>query len=517
MHSFRIENIKAFKDSGEIELKPITILVGKNSCGKSTLLRFPAVFSQSANTSDRFLPITLNGDYLDYGNFEDVVSGKEESAFSFSISYIIDISASSRVFSSQNGTSRSSRTPRRPVREKVTVRPTIRRVGRSIIVSKFEVFIGEQKLSELSWDKEKKTYVLGLFLMYEGGHLKPENEWIPLSADVVTFDKFFPVYSYDIISDIGNAHNIRIDNEKGIHILRDYLAKSDYSKSSASLTEEELIVGGVYSIFDYYTRILRTFSECFTSEAKNGIAYIGPFRKNPDRIYRYSETSSNHVGPHGENIGDMLYESYLNKNDGIYDEISEWLYKYYGYHLDIHDFSNNFFQIRVLDGYISSNIIDVGFGISQVLPIVSEVLKIREVARQPRFRRYKRYNNILLVEQPELHLHPAAQASLAELFALCVTGNKNARLIIETHSEHLISKLQVLIADEACPLTNDMVQILYIDKDAENGAFIEEMTIKENGKFLKEWPTGFFDQGYNLAYELMKKSAARGKRNAQNE
>ena len=52
-----------------------------------------------------------------------------------------------------------------------------------------------------------------------------------------------------------------------------------------------------------------------------------------------------------------------------------------------------------------------------------------------------------------------------------------------------------------------MVQILYVDQDDGKDAFIEEMVIKENGKFANEWPSGFFDQGYNLAYELMKKTA----------
>ena len=82
---------------------------------------------------------------------------------------------------------------------------------------------------------------------------------------------------------------------------------------------------------------------------------------------------------------------------------------------------------------------------------------------------------------------------------------------ISSHSEHLISKLQVLIADEDCPLTSDMIQVLYVDKNSDGCVFIEEMKIKENGKFEKEWPTGFFDQGYSLAKQLMKASSKRGR------
>ena len=117
---------------------------------------------------------------------------------------------------------------------------------------------------------------------------------------------------------------------------------------------------------------------------------------------------------------------------------------------------------------------------------------------------------MILVEQPELHLHPAAQSRLADLFATCLSTNKNARFIIETHSEHLISRLQVLIADENWPITADMVQILYVDKNDKGEAIIEEMKIKENGKFEKAWPSGFFDQGYMLARQLSKASIKRG-------
>ena len=177
--------------------------------------------------------------------------------------------------------------------------------------------------------------------------------------------------------------------------------------------------------------------------------------------------------------------------------------------LKIKDLGNNYFQLMLRDkNGVESNLIDVGFGISQVLPIISEVC----TSSLKRNRRSDLdINNIILVEQPELHLHPAAQARLADLFAMCISANENSRFIIETHSEHLISKLQVLIADENCALTSDMVQILYVDKNENGEAFVQEMKIKENGKFVEEWPSGFFDQGYTLARQLAKASMQRGK------
>ena len=72
MNSLRLKNIKSFSDSGEIEIKPITVFVGKNSSGKSSLIRFPAVLAQTS-LADSDSPIKFYGKMVDYGNFDDVL------------------------------------------------------------------------------------------------------------------------------------------------------------------------------------------------------------------------------------------------------------------------------------------------------------------------------------------------------------------------------------------------------------------------------------------------------------
>ena len=505
MYSFQMKNIKAFSDSGEIVLKPITILVGKNSCGKSSLLRFPAMLSQTASSNVKEPPVFLFGDNLDYGNFEDVVHGKNGKSFSFSISYKIDISRNSRFITDLDRVVRITRNKALEVYKKVTVEATVSRIRKHLKVDRFVVRIEDEVLSELYWDTKIKSYVFNAFLVYEDNELRQINERILFPKKALSFDKFFPLYddSY-IVKSIIKSNNIEIDLERYILVERATYLASVGTKSNEIFTPEELRLFNIKMAFDYSSEIVRLIYTYFSIEFKNQVAYIGPFRKTPSRIYRFSETTRNHVGATGEYVGDLLFGSYQ-KKDGIFKSISNWLYNNYGYHIDIKDLGNNFFQIVLKDNHLTTNVIDVGFGISQVLPIVSEISVI--INRDNN--RGLPNNNILLVEQPELHLHPASQASLAELFTMCVTENKNARLIIETHSEHLISKLQVLIADPECPLTRDMVQILYVDKDDSGEAFIREMTITENGNFEEEWPSGFFDQGYNLAYELMKKSASR--------
>ena len=87
MDRYSIKNIKSFKDEASIEIKPITVFVGKNSCGKSSLVRFPVVIAQSMN-SDADIPIMFLGKNLDYGNYEDVVFGhNKKGKIEFSVEY----------------------------------------------------------------------------------------------------------------------------------------------------------------------------------------------------------------------------------------------------------------------------------------------------------------------------------------------------------------------------------------------------------------------------------------------
>ena len=105
--------------------------------------------------------------------------------------------------------------------------------------------------------------------------------------------------------------------------------------------------------------------------------------------------------------------------------------------------------------------------------------------------------DVVIVEQPELHLHPSLQASLAEFFA---EGNNT--FIIETHSEHMIRKIQVLIARGK--LNKDHVAVYYFDKSEKTGVTkINKMEIEDNGNFKDPWPGGFFDEASALAYDLL--------------
>jgi predicted ATPase len=123
---------------------------------------------------------------------------------------------------------------------------------------------------------------------------------------------------------------------------------------------------------------------------------------------------------------------------------------------------------------------DVGFGVSQVLPVIVECF-------------YAQPNTTVLLEQPEIHLHPSVQSALADLFIETVQSKENGteravQLIVESHSEHLLRRLQRRVAEG---VIRPEEVALYFCKRGQNGSVIEPLEINLFGD-IKNWPDDFF-------------------------
>lgn len=501
MKSFRIKNIKSFKDSGEIEVKPITIFVGKNSCGKSSLLRFPIVLAQTA-TSNTDSPIMFYGKMLDYGNYEDVVFGGKKDNIEFAIHYDVNIN--------------DLQDERYRVEEEIIVSNTedvkdtwmrvcVGKKDNKMYVDTVELYVENMLISGFYYNND--VYIVKLNSLYvEGNFLEEQYE---LNLKSVEFDTFFPIYDskerFSSIVELVYDKSPEYNDEKKVQELYNKLYNNANPFGDDDYTDQERKIMRISGGFDYASTLMSHVYQRFKIESII-TTYIGPFRESPERVYRDSETQSRNVGVKGENVSTLLIRDFHNNNKLI-EAISEWLNKTMGYNLQIKDMGSNLFQIMLVNREgVESNILDVGFGISQVLPIVTQI--IRSLIWSQKYIMGKEINEeTIYIEQPELHLHPAAQADLADLFVNCVLESNNGkRIVIETHSEHLIRKLQVLIADKNNMFTNEMIKIYYVDKDEQGVANVEEMKILPNGKFEKRWPSGFFDKAHELSMELLKNS-----------
>src|SRR5262249_16070077 len=118
---------------------------------------------------------------------------------------------------------------------------------------------------------------------------------------------------------------------------------------------------------------------------------------------------------------------------------------------------------------------DVGFGISQILPFLVQSLASNR--------------QIISIEQPEVHIHPKLQADLGDLLAETIAEPYSHQFLIETHSEHLILRLQKLV--RAGTLKPDDVSVIFVSRGAE-GSRAHRLRLDEQGRLMDEWPGGFF-------------------------
>lgn len=114
----------------------------------------------------------------------------------------------------------------------------------------------------------------------------------------------------------------------------------------------------------------------------------------------------------------------------------------------------------------------------------------------------------IYLEEPEVHLHPKFQSRLAEMFVEAYR-EYNIRFIVETHSEYLIRKLQVMVADKENELTSNDVSLNYVDKDENGISHNRQIKILEDGRLSEPFGSGFYDEADDLAMELMKYKARR--------
>lgn len=146
-------------------------------------------------------------------------------------------------------------------------------------------------------------------------------------------------------------------------------------------------------------------------------------------------------------------------------------------------------ELALIDQRTGANVShrDVGIGISQVLPVLVMA--------------YGSQGKLLAMEQPEIHLHPALQAELGDVFIESALGQRQNTFILETHSEHLILRLLRRIRETtngelgngACAISPQDVAVLYVVPD-KGGSVITEIPIRQDGEFITNWPDGFFPE-----------------------
>ena len=218
------------------------------------------------------------------------------------------------------------------------------------------------------------------------------------------------------------------------------------------------------------------------------LVYLGPLRDSPERHYIFSGNPSQHVGKTGRMVPDILF-----KNRELVEKVNEKFETFgVGYTLQVSSVTgdalelHDVYALRLADKYtgVAASILDVGFGISQLLPIIVQSLLAKD--------------QTLCIEQPEIHLHPKLQAELGSLLAESIQAPLNNRFIVETHSEHLMMRIQRLIREKK--LRSEDVSVVYVERTTEASKCIP-LRLDSEGNFLDPWPGGFFEDAYQEIFK----------------
>ncbi len=228
-------------------------------------------------------------------------------------------------------------------------------------------------------------------------------------------------------------------------------------------------------------------------EAFKSFHYLGPLRPPPGRDVEWKQQDQTRLGSNGANTIQALISSVTGREQGVLlARISEWLK-----HLDLADGieiareGKLRYRIDVVREGKRSNLADVGYGVSQVLPVITLLHFVPE-------------GSVILCEDPEAHLHPMAQSGLADLFVE-VAKKRKLQVLIETHSEHLFRRLQVLMA--SAKLSENDCALYYVERD-EPSAKLTELRADEFGR-IQNWPENLFGDAVGEAGRQMREMVKR--------
>ena len=432
-----IKNFKAWSDTGNIRLAPITVFFGSNSAGKTSLLQFLLMLRQSSESRDREQVFHPGDEYtdVDLGTHRDLVFGHDlERQIEFSLDWGL------------------------PKSLKVTD------------VLSGDVFRGGTMHFEakVSWDDEGTRQFVESF-GYRLGN--PQRAGVPLE---VGMSRQGQQRKYKILA---SPYNLVRNQGR-----------------AWPLPEPMRFYGFPEEVLAYFQNAGFTSSLVLRLEQQlRRIKYLGPMRQWPKRTYTWSGEAPEGVGFDGRfTIPALLASSsrtispgFKKKAETLLVVVARWL-KRIGLleKFDAKALAKASKQyelvVEAAGTGVKTDLPGVGFGVSQVLPVIVESF-------------YAPPDSTIVIEQPELHLHPRVQAYLADLFVEAIHaredgGERRVQFLIESHSEHFIYRLQRLIAEGA--VKPGEVE-LYFCRPGAGGSEIERLQLDEDGD-IANWPENFF-------------------------
>ena len=411
----KLENFKIWRSTGPVRLAPLTLLLGTNSSGKSSLIQSLLLMRQTVKGDDAGLDLNLGNpdadDTVTMGQFRDLLCRHGQ--------------ATETTPDSQVGIEFRWQ-PHGSTTADTTLFSARYRAGPA----------GSAELDALRLGQDGQGFTVlrrkpGIYRLQLATRQRPEGQ----SAD------FRPERSF--------AFSAATLNKLG------------------PLADEIRPVGP--ALLDELSRII----------------YLGPVRQLARRDYVWSGRMPAHIGDDGGRAVDVLIASGVAQQGKpgsageagrIFREAEQWLKTLeIADGLQVRALGNSArYELLVKHRDAVVNLKDVGVGVSQVIPVVVAAL-------------FAKPGHIVIIEEPESHLHPLAQAKLAELLAK-ISAERGVQFIVETHSEHLFRRLQTLIARQE--VQPEQAALYFVERDGQ-AAKLRELHVDDFGR-LTNWPDKFF-------------------------
>ncbi len=433
----RCRNFKCFKDTGRVKIAPITVLVGENNSGKTALIQALYLPALTLKSEDPAVSLRLLTEDYDYGSFKDLVFNHEENK---------------KITFEYGGTIEG-------------LEDLVKKHGKfdaKLIVSYgYDKNVGEIKLRELSLEDERGERLrlkFGEGDTVERVYMRGYEKYANRLNEIYEQQYFFAQPRYDPFKT---------------------------SKLIGEILGEERVQDCLNElVFNF--RVLYRFAGFFER-----LTHLGPIRVTAKRTYLYSGEVTKNIGERGERAlqnyaamirkegsADRKVKSLIEKGlaklgfvVGIYPErVGTRHYEFWTSHRK----SN-----------LRANLADTGFGASQVFPVILSLMRSKK-------------GETLLFEQPEIHLHPAAQAELGSVFVRAFSSKK--RFVVETHSESLMLRiLTELVRRKKFNKEDIIVHYTLAGKGTHK---VRTIPVNDKGEFLRNWPKGFFEENYRESLKL---------------
>ncbi len=515
--SIKIQNFRSFRDTGFIKLNKLNILLGSNSSGKSSFLRTFPLFAQSIKKNLRGPISWFDYSSVDFGDYNTAKWRYAEVSDDMVFSYVIKKPILSHInywyYESYSTLSLDQ------INEVLlslhyrndTVGTFINKIVLTLNSVQYKFSIDE-RLSLVKFSVDGKELNIGKWRWMQNTYNGMLPSWRPVLEKENSSTTDIADYLYRIAVEALRKHcNKRLKNYTRLNtVIKDWTNENyKFLRVLQSQTQLMSLRNVAFSWNEnnqdflslseriapfYIYQLLRYLNQELSNFYQN-VRYIAPIRAEANRFYRSQGLNVNEIDSYGKNLAEFV----ASLSDKSKDSYEDFCLNILGKKVVTNSFQGQS-SILLSSNEGQENLVDVGFGYSQILPIITQIWLSINYSKNLRMHGFSQIrstrSNCLLIEQPELHLHPAMQAKIADVFAeyIKLSQGKPAHfgsLIVETHSQAIINRLGRRIREGV--LSPDDINVVLFEKSKDfKETEVRQISFNNKGQ-LNDWPYGFFD------------------------